>query len=102
MEQHLNIFLTLSFLTAVLAFAFAAYLYLWVKKQSTVNAKIIEVSALIKQGANTFMRREYQVLAKFALVAAVLIFLLLPSPVWKTDRRIEQYQNRNSNRYDWR
>ena len=85
MEQHLNIFLTLSFLTAVLAFAFAAYLYLWVKKQSTVNAKIIEVSALIKQGANTFMRREYQVLAKFALVAAVLIFLLLPSPVWKTE-----------------
>ena len=85
MDQNLTIFLTLSFLTAALAFAFAAYLYLWVKKQSTVNAKIIEVSALIKQGANTFMNREYRVLARFALVAAVIIFLLLPSPVWKTE-----------------
>ena len=85
MDQNLTIFLTLSFLTAALAFAFAAYLYLWVKKQSTVNTKIIEVSALIKQGANTFMNREYRVLARFALVAAVIIFLLLPSPVWKTE-----------------
>lgn len=40
MESHLSLFYGLSFLTVVLAFAFAAYLYLWVKKQKTVNAKI--------------------------------------------------------------
>lgn len=73
----------LSFLTAAIAFAFAAYLYLWVKKQKVENAKITEVSLLIKQGANTFMRREYKILAIFAGVAAVIIFLLLPSPIWK-------------------
>ena len=50
MESHLSLFYGLSFLTVVLAFAFAAYLYLWVKKQKTVNAKIQEVSALIKEG----------------------------------------------------
>lgn len=44
MESHLSLFYGLSFLTVVLAFAFAAYLYLWVKKQKTVNAKIQEVS----------------------------------------------------------
>ena len=82
MESQLPLFYGLSFLTVVLAFAFAAYLYLWVKKQKTVNGKIAEVSQLIKEGANTFMRREYLVLAKFAAVAAVIIFLLLPSPVW--------------------
>ena len=49
------------------------------------NEKIKEVSALIKEGANTFMRREYTVLAKFALIAAVVIFTLLPSPVWQGD-----------------
>src|SRR5699024_451825 len=38
--------------------------------------------ALIKAGANTFMRREYRILATFAGVAAVIIFVLLPSPVW--------------------
>ena len=82
MENQLPLFYGLSFLTAVLAFAFAAYLYLWVKKQRTENAKIIEVSALIKEGANTFMRREYKILAIFAAVVAVLILLFLPSPIW--------------------
>ena len=85
MEHQLSLFYGLSFLTAILAFAFAAYLYLWVKKQPTKNAKIIEVSKLIKEGANTFMRREYKILAIFALVAAVIIFILLPEPVWSGD-----------------
>ena len=62
-ESQLGLFYGLSFLCVALAFAFAAYLYLWVKKQKTENAKIQEVSLLIKQGANTFMRREYLVLA---------------------------------------
>ena len=81
-ESQLGLFYGLSFLCVAMAFAFAAYLYLWVKKQKTENAKIQEVSLLIKQGANTFMRREYLVLAKFAVVAAVVILVLLPSPIW--------------------
>ena len=81
-ESQLGLFYGLSFLCVAIAFAFAAYLYLWVKKQKTENAKIQEVSLLIKQGANTFMRREYLVLAKFAVVAAVVILVLLPSPIW--------------------
>ena len=81
-ESQLSLFYGLSFLCVALAFAFAAYLYLWVKKQKTENAKIQEVSLLIKQGANTFMRREYLVLAKFAAVATVVILILLPSPIW--------------------
>lgn len=80
--MNLTPFYVLAFLTAVLAFAFAAYLYLWVKRQSTVNSKIIEVSTLIKQGANTFMSREYKILAMFAVGIALVIFLLLPAPVW--------------------
>ena len=83
MESQLSLFYGLSFLTAVIAFAFAVYLYLWVKKQKTSNARIQEVSALIKEGANTFMRREDLVLFKFAAVAAVIILLLLPSPIWQ-------------------
>ena len=85
----LKLFYGLSFLTAVLAFAFAAYLYLWVKKQRTVNARIQEVSALIKEGANTFMRREYSILARFALVVAVIVLVLLPTPIWRTERILD-------------
>lgn len=83
MEQHLSLFYGLSFLTPVLAFLYAVYLYLWVKKQPVKNATIIEVSKLIKDGANTFMRREYSILAKFAGVIAIIIFILLPSPIWE-------------------
>ena len=46
-ESQLSLFYGLSFLCVALAFAFAAYLYLWVKKQKTENAKIQEVSLLI-------------------------------------------------------
>ncbi len=83
MEQQLSLFYGLSFLTAAIAFAYAAYLYLWVKKQPVQNATIEEVALLIKKGANTFMRREYISLAKFAGVIAVVIFILLPTPIWK-------------------
>jgi K(+)-stimulated pyrophosphate-energized sodium pump len=83
MESQLPLIYGLSFLAAALAFAFAVYLYLWVKRQKTQNAKIIEVAALIKNGANTFMRREYKILAVFAGVAALLILTLLPQPIWK-------------------
>ena len=59
MQVQPSLFYALSFLMAAIAFAFAAYLYLWVKKHKVVNATIEEVSLLIKEGANTFMRREY-------------------------------------------
>ena len=81
MQVSLSTFYALSFLTAALAFAFAAYLYLWVKKHKVQNAQIQNVAQLIKEGANTFMRREYRILAAFAAVAAVLIFVFLPAPI---------------------
>ncbi len=83
MEQYLSLFYGLSFLVAIIAFAYAAYLYLWVKRQPVQNAKIIEVASLIRQGANTFMNREYKILAVFSSVIAVLILAFLPTPIWK-------------------
>lgn len=82
MEQHLSLFYGLSFLIAAIAFAYAVYLYLWVKRQPLENKKIIEVAGLIRNGANTFMSREYKILAIFAGVIAILILLFLPSPIW--------------------
>lgn len=78
----LQLVYTVSFFAVIIAFAYAVYLHFWVKKQPAVNKKIIEVSDLIHAGANTFMRKEYRILAKFAGVAAVLILILLPSPIW--------------------
>jgi K(+)-stimulated pyrophosphate-energized sodium pump len=67
---------------SILAFGVAAYFYLWVKKQPSSNATIQKVGVLINKGANTFLKREYMLLARFAGVAAVLILLFLPKPIW--------------------
>ena len=79
MVQLISIFISL------IAFAFAAWLFLWVKRQPSENARIAQVGELIRQGARTFLRKEYAVLARFAAVAGVLILILLPSPIWKGD-----------------
>ena len=71
-----------SVLISLLAFAYAAWLYLWVKRLPSSNARIAHVGRLIREGARTFLRKEYLVLARFALAAGALIFLFLPSPLW--------------------
>ena len=83
MDPKGSIIFGLSFLAVVIAFAFAIYLHLWVKRQPVTNKTIIEVSGLIKSGANTFMTKEYKILAVFAGIIAVIIFLFLPQGVWK-------------------
>ena len=82
MNSQLSLIYGISFLVVVLAFTFAAYLFLWVKRQKNTKPKIAEVSKLIKAGANTFMGREYRILAIFAAAASLLIFVFLPSPIW--------------------
>ena len=73
----------LSIVISIAAFAFAAWLYQWVKKQPSSNKRIAEVGNLIRKGAATFLRNEYKVLARFAGVVAILILLFLPSPIWQ-------------------
>ena len=82
MESNLSLFYGLSFLTAAIAFLFALYLYLWVKKIKVQNSRIEEISKLIKAGADTFMRREYRILGIFAGIVALIILIFLPSPIW--------------------
>ena len=82
MQNFLPLFYGLSFLTAVIAFLFALYLFLWVRKRKVENPEIERISALIKEGANTFLRREYKLLAAFAGGVALLILLVFPKPIW--------------------
>ncbi|MDD4839245.1 MAG: sodium-translocating pyrophosphatase [Clostridia bacterium] len=79
----LQIALTIAICIAVLSFGFAAWLFMWVKKRPSSNPKIAVIAEYIRKGANTFLKKEYLVLAIFASVAAVLILLFLPMPIWK-------------------
>lgn len=68
---------------SLIGFVITAFLYRWVVKQPSGNKKIESIGALIKKGANTFLFKEYGVLAKFAGIVSIVIFLLLPSPIWQ-------------------
>ena len=84
MNASMTLVYLVSFFAVVIAMAYAVYLHLWVKKQPVENKTIINVSKLISEGANTFMRKEYQILAAFAAVFCAILFVLLPEPIWKT------------------
>ena len=66
----------------ILAFIVAYFLYRWVKKLPSDNETIEKVGGHIRRGANTFLKREYMVLAIFAGIVALLILLFLPEPIW--------------------
>ncbi len=85
MDGMLRGFLILSIVIAFLAFGFAVWLYFWVKRQPATNEKIHNIGELIRKGANTFLSKEYTILAKFAGVVALLIFVFLPKPLWDGD-----------------
>jgi K(+)-stimulated pyrophosphate-energized sodium pump len=71
-----------SLIISALALGVAAWLYTWVKAQPSSNKRIAEIGEYIRQGANTFLKREYLVLARFTVVAAILIAILFPKPIW--------------------
>ena len=68
---------------SLMAFAYAAWLYLWVKKQPQENATIEKVAKLIQEGARAFLGRQYGLLFRFAGLVAVIILMLLPRPFWQ-------------------
>lgn len=68
---------------SLLAFGEAIWLYRWVVAQPSSNKRIAEIGSLIKKGANTFLNQEYKVLARFCAVVAIIILILLPSPIWQ-------------------
>ena len=82
MTLPFGFFIAAAIVIALLSFAFAVWLYMWVKKQPSSNARIAEVATYIKEGAYTFIKKEYIMLAKFAGAVALLIILFLPTPIW--------------------
>ncbi|NLJ64626.1 MAG: sodium-translocating pyrophosphatase [Christensenellaceae bacterium] len=82
MVEHLTIVYVLSALIIIAAFAFAVYIIQWVKEQKNENKEIARIAGLIQSGANAFMKKEYTILAIFAFIVAVIIYLFLPKPLW--------------------
>ena len=71
-----------SIIVSFVAFGVAAYFYNWVKKLPTAPGPLEGIGKLIRDGAYTFLKREYLVLLRFAGVVMVLIILFFPTPFW--------------------
>ncbi|MGI6546176.1 MAG: sodium-translocating pyrophosphatase [Fastidiosipilaceae bacterium] len=80
--SSLSIVLIASFAISVLAFIVAWLLYRWLVGVRVENEKALELSKLIREGSNTFLRREYFYLGIFVLAVSALILLFLPKPIW--------------------
>jgi K(+)-stimulated pyrophosphate-energized sodium pump len=82
MEITTKVFQVAAILISCIALGVAAWLYNWVKSQPSSNERIAEIGEYIRRGANTFLSREYMVLIRFTAVAALLILIFLPKPIW--------------------
>jgi len=65
----------------LLALLFALFLYYSVKKQSSGNKKMKELSEAIRKGAMAFLNSEYKVLIVFVIVITVLLYIASFFPV---------------------
>ena len=84
------VFYILALVVSAASFVVAFVFFRWIKKQPSENAEIQRVGKLIKRGARTFLKKEYLVLLRFVLVAVVLIFVFLPTPIWKAEAVIKE------------
>ena len=60
-------------LAAIVGFGVALYLASWVLKQDPGNEKMQEISKATQEGALAFLKREYTILAAFAVVVAIVL-----------------------------
>jgi len=75
----------LSLVVAFIAMCVAAYFYKWVQNLPVAEGKIAGIGQLVRNGAFTFLKREYRILAVFVSIAAVVILLVYPSPIWQSE-----------------
>ena len=72
----------ISLVVSAAALCVAAYFYRWVQNLPVAEGNITDIGTLIRNGAFTFLKREYRVLTIFVGVVALIVFLIFPSPVW--------------------
>jgi len=82
MEQNI---IYVPIVLAILGLLFMLVKMSWVKKQPAGSERMQSISKSIKEGALAFLSAEYRLLAIFAVIAGVLLFIistLVPSTSW--------------------
>ena len=64
-------------LAGIVGLIFVAVFARWVIKQDPGTPRMQEIASFIQQGANAFLRREFQTIAYFIVGIAVLLLIFL-------------------------
>jgi K(+)-stimulated pyrophosphate-energized sodium pump len=73
-------FILVALIAGVVAILLAAYFARIVLKKDSGNERMIEVSGYIEEGAKTFIKVQYKVLAVFVIALALIIMFFIQSP----------------------
>jgi len=73
-------------ISALISVAVGFYLFYYVKAQDSGSKRMQEISQAIREGAIAFLKREYMTLTVFVLIMATALGILLPEPIWATQR----------------
>jgi K(+)-stimulated pyrophosphate-energized sodium pump len=74
-----NVAVTFSAPLGLLGLVVAALIYVYLKRQPVGTELMAELAARIREGARTFLKREYSVLIPFIVVVAFLLYVALGS-----------------------
>jgi K(+)-stimulated pyrophosphate-energized sodium pump len=66
---------------AILALLYAVVLFGYVRRQDPGNSRMVEIATAVRQGADAFLSREYRVIAPFAVVIVILIYVFIDVPL---------------------
>jgi len=66
---------------AGLALLYAIVLFGFVRRQDAGTPKMKEIASAVRQGADAFLSREYRVIAPFAVVIVILIYVFIDVPL---------------------
>ena len=66
---------------AILALLYAVVLFGYVRRQDPGNSRMVEIATAVRQGADAFLNREYRVIAPFAVVIVILIYVFIDLPL---------------------
>jgi len=67
----------ISLITGVLALLFAGVLTIKLGRIKLENKKVQEISAIIREGAMSFLAAEYKILAVFVIIVSIILYIVL-------------------------
>ncbi len=75
-----DVLLLVSFIAGLISIITSFYFYFYVNKQAAGTNKMKEISDAIKEGAMTYLKREYKTLSAFVAVIAIALYFFIGAP----------------------